>query len=54
MLKDYEVSCSLLYTDIITAESKEEAVKILEDTVPYDIDGEVHVVEVETGDEWDL
>lgn len=50
----YSVSYTVLYSDLVEAESPEEAVEIVANNCPYDVGGEAHVVKEETGEEWDL
>lgn len=50
----YSVSCMCIYTETVLANSPEEAADIVVDRCPYDVDGEAHVEDLDSGEEWDL
>ena len=53
-MSEYSVSYMVVYSDTVEAESPEEAAEMVQLSCPYDVDGEAHVVNEETGEEWDL
>ncbi len=53
-MTEYIVSYMVIYLDTVEAESPEEAAEMVQLSCPYDVDGEAHVVNTETGEEWDL
>lgn len=53
-MTDYSVSYMVIYSDMVETESPKEAAEIVANNCPYDIDGKAHVVNEETGEEWDL
>jgi hypothetical protein len=53
-MTEYIVSYMVVYLDTVEAESPEEAAEMVQSSCPYDVDGEAHVVNTETGEEWDL
>ena len=54
MNNSYHVSCMAIYSDTVGASSPEEAIEIVRNSCPYDIDGEIHVVNLDTDEEWNL
>jgi hypothetical protein len=53
-MAEYSVYYMVVYSYTVEAESPEEAAEIVASNCPYDVDGEAHVVNEETGEEWDL
>lgn len=53
-MSEYSVSYMVVYLETVKADSPEEAAEIVANNCPYDVDGEAHVVNEETGEEWDL
>lgn len=54
MLKDYNVSFMVSYSDHVKAESPEEAVDIAVRNCPYDGIDDIFVVDTETGEEFEI
>ena len=52
-MKEYYVSLDCIYDGYVEAESPKQAADILEAKCPMDVDGLAHVVDEETGEEWD-
>ena len=52
--KPYMVSFMCIYSDSVLADSPEEAADIVADRCPYDIEGEAHVVDLDSDEEWDV
>ena len=50
----YHVAFMCVYSDVVEADSPEEAADIVASNCAYDVDGEAHVVQMDTGEEWDL
>ena len=53
-MKEYRVSYMVIYSEVVEAESAEEAAEIVARNCPYDVDGGAFVVDKETGEEYDL
>lgn len=53
-MRKYHVSYMAVYFETVEANSPEDAAKIVECNCPYDVDGEAHVTDEETGEEWDI
>ena len=53
-MAEYSVSYMVIYSDTVEADSPEEAADMVQQSCPYDVDGYAHVVNQETGEEWDL
>lgn len=53
-MKKYHVSYMVIYSEVVEAESAEEAAEIVEKNCPYDIDGGAFVVDKETGEKYDF
>lgn len=54
MLKEYNVSFMVSYSDRVEAESPEEAVDIVVRDCPYDGIDNIFVVDTETGEEFEI
>ena len=50
----YHVSYMLIFSDVVEAESPEEAADIVEYECPYDIDGEAFVTRIDTDETWEI
>ena len=53
-MNNYHVSYMVTYSDVVEAESPEEAAEIVAQNCPYDIDGGAFVTCIETDQQWDL
>ena len=54
-MKEYAIYAMVSYYDTVEAESPEDAVRIFQDTCPYDIDGNtVSVYDYETDNETEV
>lgn len=53
-MPNYSVYYMVIYSDTVEAESPEEAAEMVQLSCTYDVDGEAHVVNEETGEVWDL
>ena len=53
-LNSYCVSFMCIYNEVVQAESAEEAVELVENECPYDIDGMAFVTNLETGEEFEI
>ena len=53
-MSKYHVSFMCIYSDVVEADSPEEAAKKVERDCEYDVDGEAHVVDIDTEEEWDI
>lgn len=53
-MKEYHVSYMVIYSEVVEAESPEEAAEIVEKNCPYDVDGGAFIVDKETGEEFDF
>lgn len=53
-MAEYSVTYMVVYSDVVEAESPEEAAEIVSKNCPYDVDGEAHVTRIDTDEEWDI
>lgn len=53
-MKEYHVSYMVVYSEVVEAESPEEAAEIVEKNCPYDVDGGAFIVDQETGEKFDF
>ena len=53
-MKKYHVSYMVTYSEVVKAESAEEAAEIVAHDCPYDVDGGAFVVDQDTGEEFDF
>jgi hypothetical protein len=53
-MAEYHVAYMCVYSDVVEADSPEEAADKVERDCPYDIDGLAHVVRIDTDEEWDI
>ena len=53
-MNEYFVSCMCIYSQKVEADCPEEAADIVANDCPYDIDGNVYVVDVNTGEEFEM
>lgn len=53
-MREYHVSYMVVYSEVVEAESPEEAAEIVAKNCPYDIDGGAFVVDEETREEYDF
>ena len=48
----YLVAYEVIYSEVVEAESPEEAAEIVYNNCPYDVDGEACVTDIATDEEW--
>lgn len=53
-MRGYNVTYTVLYSESVLANSPEEAADIVENNCPYDIDGYAYVVDIDSGEEWEM
>lgn len=53
-MEEYHVSYMVIYSEVVEAESAEEAAEIVAHNCPYDVDGGAFVVNKKTGEEFDF
>lgn len=53
-INEYNVAFMCVCSDSCLAESPEQAAEIVSNGCVYDIDGSAHVVNLDTGEEWDI
>lgn len=53
-MRKYHVSYMVVYSEVVEAESPEEAAEIVEKNCPYDVDGGAFIVDLETDEEYDF
>lgn len=55
-MAEYSVAYMVVYSDVVEADSPEEAAEKAADNCPYDIDGAfpAHVTRIDTDEEWDI
>ena len=53
-MDDYVVSYMVIYSDTVQATSPEEAARLVEDDCPYDVDGTACVVNLRTGETFEI
>ena len=52
-MSTYHVEFMCVYSDVVEADTPEEAADIVASKCEYDIDGLAHVVDLDTGEEYD-
>ena len=52
-MANYLVSYMVIYSDVVSADSAEEAAKIVANDCPYDVDGSASVINLDTDEEWE-
>ena len=53
-MAEYHVSYMTIYSDVVEADSPEEAAEMVERDCPYDVDGEACVTRIDTDESWDI
>lgn len=53
-MPEYHVAYTVIYSDVVEAESPEEAADIVESECPYDIDGAAFVTRIDTDETWEI
>ncbi len=53
-MTEYMVSFMCVYSDTVWADTPEEAADIVQSSCMYDVDGEAHVTDLDTGEEFDV
>lgn len=53
-MSKYHVAYMCVYSDVVEADSPEEAADIVAQNCPYDIDGNPFITDIETGDQFEL
>lgn len=53
-MSTYEVSFMVVYSDTVEADSPEQAVELVDEYCPYDIDGSAWVTDIDTSEEWEV
>lgn len=53
-MAEYWVCANVIYADFVEADSPEEAAELFENKCPYDVDGEVFVIDQETHKTYEL
>lgn len=53
-MADYHVAYTCIYSDVVTADSPEEAAEMVAYTCPYDIDSEAFVTRIDTDETWEI
>jgi hypothetical protein len=53
-MSEYHVAYMCVYSDVVEADSPEEAAKIVASECPYDIDGEAEVTRIDTYESWTI
>lgn len=53
-MKEYHVAYMCIYSDVVEADSPEEAAEMVEAECPLDIDGAACVTDVETDEQWEV
>lgn len=53
-MTEYSVSLMCVFSDIVWADTPEEAADIAQSRCMYDVDGEAHVRDLDTGEEFDV
>lgn len=48
----YLVAYEIVYSEVVEADSPEEAAEIVYNNCPYDVDGEACVTDIATDEEW--
>lgn len=50
----YHVACMCIYSDVVEADSPEEAAEKVAGDCPYDINGEIAVTRIDTDEQWEF
>ena len=50
----YHVTYTATYSDVVEADSPEQAAEIVAQECPYDIDGEAYVTRIDTDETWEI
>ena len=50
----YHVAYNCIYSDVIEANSPEEAAEMVAQGCPFDIDGEAFVTRIDTDETWEI
>lgn len=53
-MKEYHVSYMIVYSQVVEADSPEEAADIVENNCPYDVDGLAWVTDLKTGEHYEV
>ena len=53
-MKEYHVSYMVVYSQVVEADSPEEAADIVANICPYDVDGLACVTDLETGEHFEV
>ena len=53
-MKEYHVAFMCIYSDVVEADSPEEAAEIVESKCEYDIDGTACVTDLETDEQYEI
>ena len=53
-MAEYHVAYMCVYSDVVDADTPEEAAEIVERDCPYDIDGPACVIRIDTDEQWEI
>ena len=53
-MSEYHVAYMCIFSDVVEADSPEEAAKIVEQECPLDIDGAAYVTRIDTDEQWEI
>jgi hypothetical protein len=53
-MAEYHVSYMVIYSEVVDANSPEEAAEMVCDNCSYDVDGDAWVTNLETGEEYEV
>ena len=53
-MAEYHVAYMVVYSDVVEADSPEEAANIVQESCPYDVDGFAAVTRIDTDEFWEI
>ena len=53
-MSKYHVAYMCVFSDVVEADSPEEAAQIVEQECPFDIDGAAYVTRIDTDEQWEI
>ena len=53
-MDEYSVAYMVVYSEVVEADSPEEAAEMVYNNCPYDVDGEAWVTNLVTGEEYEI
>ena len=51
---EYHVAYMCVYSDVVEADTPEEAAEMVAESCPFDIDGEAFITRIDTDETWEM